>query len=901
MKTSRLIVIALTASMACIGYSDIIRYKTLDNGPLNSPESWEGGIVPGANDQAWFESTKTSQTITVNLGEDTTWGGAYINALDKDFSITISTGFKLYLGALGFQTSSGNIKNVVLKAPTYLTTDQIWNAGSGGLGVEGTVTLQNHTLEINGGAKKEIKSSLYGPGTLSVLHSYMTLVDGCVLDDVDLTSEAYNFTYNMQFLGQAGATSRAKSIIMNKGYVGIEFSNNTTTYNRSVTNTIAGPITCESGGLIMQITQAGSRAYKHLLQAASYIHEGGITLFRGSDFGLTNLTTTTGVSANLIFTQSAPVLLGEVDGTGATVPIMKGAVADTTTGGYGMGFATYDTDYGVRLLDFETEYTDTITSAQADLTNVRLAITDDQPISITLEDELSTINSLTLINTSTTNAAGITIAGSSGNETLRINSGMIYAQQSVVVTPTVTNTISLQMSALDFNNQPGIIYVRDMKGANNYALSAPLRIKSAFTNVAPEGILLCGPINANYPIYLEGNAANTYTGRITVAKGAFLRLASAGGTANTAVRGTLIIDGGMTQWNNNLDDYTADVILYSGNTLIRDGAWNSGSYGGETFRDFTMFGGSHTVGSDGGGAQTCRDVKLYAGTMTLSRAARLTATNLLMTGTTIGLSHNAPSSGRGSPSIVVGSDMTISNTLSTTQYNPINIAWAGNSGPAFLAPFGGLNVYGNDLNTNSVLISRTYPSAPPATYWLAECRLTGDITFNISDGAAVNDLEMDLSLVDNGTTAGRLIKTGAGTLLLSASTNTLTGGVTINAGTLAITGYFASGFEVESETELRVDSDTAEINGNLIFKAGAAYAGVQGSLLTVNGAVTAEAPVPVTYPAPTDDSIERVLLMTASGGINATFTYPDPKWKAIVTGGNQLWLRKNMPTRIQLF
>lgn len=113
----------------------------------------------------------------------------------------------------------------------------------------------------------------------------------------------------------------------------------------------------------------------------------------------------------------------------------------------------------------------------------------------------------------------------------------------------------------------------------------------------------------------------------------------------------------------------------------------------------------------------------------------------------------------------------------------------------------------------------------------AQFRLNGSRTFDVADGAAAIDLAISSPIAD-GTTAGSLVKVGAGTLHLSG-TNVYTGTTTVNAGILTVAGTNAlpgwgtpGGFAIANNAALAVpngasDADIATLLGTGNFAAGA--------------------------------------------------------------------------------
>ncbi len=896
MKKTRTLTLASAGFLGFALQAATIEYDMTVKGPLDSPTSWVGGAVPAAADTVLMQAQISPQSLTVAAPSDLTWAGFIADAsTNKDFTVKLTgtAAQNLYLGRQGLTTSAGNMKAWEITPTIRLTTDQSWLLRSGTTTAASSVYLQEHALTLaTANGTKEFKGGFIGPGTIFMEGGFkVNSGSGAIDTDISLRSSTGG---TAEFLGYS-TVPRMKNVSQDLGYATLYL--NQSTESRPVTTKIDGSLTCNSG--ILSVNLLAGKAFKHTLTATAYNHNGGVTLFKGTNLGTVDMATTAGQAANVIF-DAAPILLGTADGLEAQTPIMKGTIADTTTAGYGMGFATYNSTYGIRLLDSTTEYTDTLESGSTALNNVRLPTTD-APIAVTLTDPMTTVNSLMLLNTGTGNDMGITISNDNAlaETTLRVASGMIYAQQTVSGTPTTNDVIVLKVPLLDFSGSSGLFYLRDTKGIDNGVAKGSVNISSIFTNVAPEGVSFFGNPSSWSLVQLDGAYENTYTGRITVGRGAYLRLARS--TANTAIQGQLVIDGGVVQYDHQLNDETADIIIYSGTSRLKTGAGNSGNGGAETFRNLIMYGGSHEHGGGGGGVQNNQNLYLYGGTYTIGSSGRDNVANdAVFAGTTMVLSRNT-SSNRSGPILTVGNNLIISNILEDVSYVPltVNHSLVGNANAVTLS--NRLTFAGNTFNTNSVLITSTTDNAA----FMSECRLSGNVTFDIGDGAAENDLCIDLNFADDTFVPktpmiGKLIKEGAGTLMITAPSNSLTGGIEIKTGTLGISGTCASGMSVAEDAILRADTAAVEINGDLTFADSSGYAVTMLLAKTVvNGAVNGTGTTWVTTPVPAGD-VKQVHLMHASEGITQRFKTELPGWVCSIVAGTDLYL-KPMPAQILIY
>ena len=103
-------------------------------------------------------------------------------------------------------------------------------------------------------------------------------------------------------------------------------------------------------------------------------------------------------------------------------------------------------------------------------------------------------------------------------------------------------------------------------------------------------------------------------------------------------------------------------------------------------------------------------------------------------------------------------------------------------------------------STTTVLFGMMRPSVTSTT-------LTGNPTFNVDNGTQLVTLNLP-ALTDGGTTARTITKSGSGTLTLSGA-STSTGLITINAGTLNVTGSLAGGGNLTVGTVTTVSGITA--------------------------------------------------------------------------------------------
>lgn len=873
---------------AAPSWAGVISYDMAVKGPIYDSSSWVGGVVPSTNDVVYIENTVTVETVSFDITNDVYWAGIHIEApVSKDLTVSVGGSGVLHLGSEGFIGPSANCKAINLSVEVQLTADQTWYFQSGALNRSTGYTYFNgHTLAVTGTGKKEIKKNMIGPGTLLFQGSYFSFTDGVRPEDIDIVMDMNNpgnsFSYNDLYDVDV---AKSLTVISDSNF---KIYANDVWYH--TTNSLPSDIILKNG--LFVFTLAHGRTPKMVFSSTGLQREKGMFLFRGNDLGLTPLTNTTAYGFNLAF-GTAPSLSGNLSGTGTLMPILPSAIIDPTENGVGLGFGTYDAEFGVRALDLATEYTNAITDGQSALDNLRIHNNGVGPITSLVTAPLTTINSLTMTEDAGAGQCGI-IVTSAPNATLKINSGMIFAYQAMTNTPAVADSLVLAVPNLDFNGQDGLIYVRETKYGSNGGLNAPFRYRSNPTNLSTNGLFFYGPSSGAY-IYLENADVNTYTGPVTLGGKAFVRLAN--DTKDKTILGQLIVDGASCQISDHeLADDTADIILRSGSVLIKTGATNSGNGGSETFRDLMIFGGKYTHSGDAGGNSSMRNASVFGGEMNQTRSTETTVrSDMMLAGGVLTLNSNTASDRSGARVIIKG-NLTISNTVSTTAYNAINLGYSYYRNPDYLSLTNKLSVIGNAVNPNPVAITRTYSTDPKTM--LAEIRLNDEVECFVTDGAADIDFDVDANFADNGTVVGKLVKTGAGTLRMTAITNALTGGIDINEGRLVLDGGASSDIAVATGATLAGDGT---VDADLTFADDAVFEveildETTAAVLDVAGTVTASGEV--TVPVAQDQADGEWLVMTADS-FDAEFVSTNPRWALYPrNGGTELWLTKKLGTLI---
>jgi autotransporter-associated beta strand protein len=477
-----------------------------------------------------------------------------------------------------------------------------------------------------------------------------------------------------------------------------------------------------------------------------------------------------------------PALLGGGGAAGSTtVSILPGAYGDLTATGNGTALVTYDAAYGIRLLSTNSEFSAGITSGQSQLDNVRYVNTSGSGIVTATLTQDTVINSLSFEETGIGTNTGIQISGNVPTRQLTVNSGVIFARQTVS-SAVGSDAMFITNLTLNLNGQEGVI-VCQANGLNQGNTPAPLYICAAITNDGGKGVTIGTIGGGNGEVYFSGNATNSYTGPTTVNSG-YLRLSRT--PASISIPGNLIVNGGTVIKSSEAVPDTADLTL-NGGSFYFDNTTSSGNNGHqETIRNLFMNGGaisfntgkSHRFYINGDAVINVGDLKLNTGgDVTVLGTTTLNGGRVL-----VSLSDSTTSV----DAFFTLRDVVITNLTEGAYAAIVLKAHATNKGGK-LAIGGTVTVVGNSVNTNSVL----FDSEDRTLAQQGVIALDGTRTFDIGDGAASTDLLIFSTITNNGANVGSMIKNGAGTLALNGA-NAYTGATAVSNGTLAVNGNIVS-------------------------------------------------------------------------------------------------------------
>ena len=878
---------------------------------LNLTTSWDGGVVPGADDIARWPIPAT-QNLSTSLGAPLTFGGLVVtNGADNGYNtytVTLRDNSNtLTLGRYGL-VHNGK-KALAFYAPLSLAADQTWRSAGGYVIFYNPVALNGHTLTLDGGQTFQPKTQFTGEGTIVNRGASVRMENGAAAPDANAVI-LLNRSINLVDTPATGGAARFRSVTLDgTGNNDGATLNSNSDKSKDSTDIITGAIAVRQGNGTVSLS---SYAAHHLTMEAGSLSVASNAFLhvKGTQLGQQPASANAAGYANLLLT-SAPALVGGTGGFGSqTLPILRNAVVSTNTSDYGNSLATYDSTYGLRPLNPATEYASALPLGQTTLANVRLVNdgTAGTSLQTLLPDGLTAVNSLLVDVSGAAGTGGYILDAEDGaSPTLRVNSGMVYVRNTKSSFKTAGDEIPFQNFTLDLNGHGGV-FTSLQTGNENMGAKA-WEIRCPIVNDGGEGVNFCSVQNRGFT-YLYGSADSTYTGPTRLVNGNLKLSRNSGNAADLdhCIPGDLEIYSGTCQNVGNTIPDTSDIRIYGGSLIQKGGASNSGSGAPEVFRDLTMWGGSCTLGASGtsSGSTTLRNATLFSGTLTQTRGHRLTATGVLtLAGGTNVVNRWEKSSNRTLQYLQGG--ISITNTPSGA-YQPMHF----DAGTAATSPGAkstlsvGIDFTGNSTNDNTTVIAAAAPGE--GIDW-AQFLLDGSLVFNIGDGAADIDLRIEPQLVDNGTTVGSLQKTGAGTLALVNPASSFTGATSVQAGVLVADGALAGDVTVANGATFQAgsigDTGSVALGGNLTLANGARlrvrHDGTAATLGRVVGTVTSAGKTYVSVEGADESAIKAGFKFMEAHSFSGEFVCTDPKVSVVKrNNGTELWLRATASTVVLL-
>jgi len=434
----------------------------------------------------------------------------------------------------------------------------------------------------------------------------------------------------------------------------------------------------------------------------------------------------------------------------------------------------------------------------------------------------------TITITSGVSANSLTFNNPNGGGAYTISGGTLTLTGSAAITNNANSTINSLIAGSAGLSKAG---TGMLTLSRDNSLTGNTIVNSGTLDIAPGGVLHCStytvasgatlllsaildnPIGGGYTLLLSGNMNST------------------GGAANTL--GTIILTNGTMSGVSAIDDYGTYYVNASGATITANGnnniinAANFGMGGGTLTLVTPIVTDSLSISSVIG-TSPAKGGGLYKdgnGTLTLSGA------NIYIGNTTVnsGTLDLAPGGVLRSPTFTVASGATLK--LSATVDSPLGTGYtlllSGNMNST-----GGAAVTLGTVTLNNGTMSGVSATDDYGTYCVSGsgATITANGNNNIINAAnigmsglltlatpnATDSLSISAAIGTSTVQSGGLTKTGNGTLILSGA-NTLTGAITLNAGTLVLSGVGGSlsscnSLALGSGVTLKLDNTTASNN-----------------------------------------------------------------------------------------
>ncbi|MBU6165279.1 MAG: autotransporter-associated beta strand repeat-containing protein [Alphaproteobacteria bacterium] len=850
------------------------------------------GVVSGAGGLA----TGNFGTVTLN-GNNSYRGGTQINSRSVVYvgsDTAVGTGTVTMGGATGLYNVSGATRTL---ANNFVLNGGSWLGGTSDLVLNGTISGTGpllkagpQTLVLNGAnsytGNTQLRDGRITVGTNSALGT------GILTVVAPIAVPAAGFASTLA-AGSAGL-ALANDIVLNT-------DSSLTVESGAGSFTLAGVISgagrltkVQSGTLVLNGVNSfggGTTLSAGTIQVgtSSALGTGGLALGAGTtlqagaaDLALTNGITTTGFGS--IDTQGlAFTLAGVIDGVGSINKIGSGNLILTGNNGYRGGTSLAagtitvgtSTALGAGQLTMAGGTTlvagaDTLVLANG-ITTQGVGTVNSNGFGFTLNGVIDGAGSLAKIGAGTlvlngTNAytGGTNVAAGT------VTAGTNTAFGTGTVTLANATIVNTNASNLVFANAFSIGNATVDSGATSVTLNGVVSGAGQLTKVG-SGTLILNAANSytggtalNAGTVRVGNAAALGTGSLAMAAGttlqagaAALTLANAIGMAGGAtvdVNGQVFTLGGVISGTGPLS--VIDSQSLAADALILTG---TNTYTGGTI----VTGTTLQVSADANLGNVAGGLTLVGGTL------RTTAS--FTTARTVALG-----AGGGTVETATGTTLTSTGVVSGTSLTKTGAGTLALSGVNTYTGGTALNAGQITVGANAALGTGTLTMAGGTTL---AAGVTGINTANsivtlaaatINSGATPS--VYTISGVISG--AGSVTKQGTGVLTVSAA-NTFTGGTTVAAGTLNVTGSLASGVTVNSGAALTGTGSMASLN---VLAGGSVNPGAPGTTdvatLTVTGAATLAGTYTVNVTPSTNDRLNAGGVLTLGGTLAVAPTVP---------------------------
>ncbi|MEI7911726.1 MAG: autotransporter-associated beta strand repeat-containing protein, partial [Verrucomicrobiota bacterium] len=738
------------------------------------------GSAPGTATNVAFSASGAGSLTTTTLTGALTVNS--LNFLSGASSVTVaSSANALTLNGGGINSGSANA--MTINNPVTLGAAQTWiNAGAGLLTIGGAVTNGASNLAIAGSGNTTISGAIgSGTGTLTMNSTGTLTLSGATNNFTGATTiNSGTVQYHA-----ASAMSTGSAITVNPGATLALAADANTTFTPASFTGAAGAYTIS----VNQLTGAGTGKTLSLANAfnagaganLTASSTSGDSLQLNNQFTFNNAAATINLSGANLTLNSGVTINGN---QGAALTVNAGSNMLTINGNY----TTATNRYGTITINSGTV---TMANAQNGGSSTNYGIA-------------ATLNGGTL-NLNNANAIG----GAGGGNSFGINGGTINNTSGAAITLARNAPVTLGGN-FSFGGSYNLNLGTGSVGLGTAAAATRTITTNGSATLTIDGIIS----NASNGIAKSGTGtlvltkANTYAGP-TIINGGTLTLSGAGSINSSAIT----INGSGAKLLQ-----TSSTAVTSGVTLTQGTLAGTGTVGAVTVANASgaiiSNGNSNTTALTAaslsfGGAATLN--LNYSGTspaLAVTGALGVTPANGVVTINelhaliwTTGQSYNLVSFGSSTASVT---DFTLGTVagLSARQVPALSLTgsnlvltingdtprWDGTTG-------------NNDWTSNSSVTNWKLVNAGTSTYYLAsnDAALFDDnasnTTVNILDNSVTpvsvlfNNSTKNYTLTGNGIAgSASLVKNGSGTTTLSNSGNSYTGGTTVSAGTLALSG-----------------------------------------------------------------------------------------------------------------
>ena len=797
------------------------------------------GNIPVAGDSVFFDSNSGTGTVTINSA-----GVSVLDLNETSTNITIATSTN-GITVTGNMTVNKTISGAT--AVTFSGTGKTITGGSGG-GISAPLTMgANTTVDVASGAftisgiigdgasSYSLTKTGAGQLTLSGNNTFdggLTIKAGTVQLQTSANAAGTGTITLGDTSGSAAATLQGTGLTFANPIVLATGTTGTLTIQPSATGCIF------SGGVTgtNNLTLNGSSTFTLTLSTATVNNVGTIT---NVSAGTANMTITSVIGANVTgVVQNSSTSLLYLGGNnssyanGATIKAGRLALADVASAG-GTGTITLGDTSGsadATLVGFGgIAFTTAITVASGSSGTLTIRSSASSPTfsgAVTLNNNLTITNSSGNVTLSgaITGTGNITLS-SAGTNTITLSNtaggginhtGTITNSGAGTGTTTISGTIGTNVTGVIQNSATSQL---TLSGANTFTSGLTIKAGTVLGQTSTSafggsgtGVVTIGDTSGTADARMQGGSAITYANPITVASGSSGTLSI--GTSNIAstfsgavtltnnlsLTGAFFtITGGITGTGNlTIANNVANGITISTNTVNMIGTITNAGTGGASAAISAVIGSSVT-----GIIENATN-----STLVLSGNNLNYANGVIIKQGTVSLSTSANAAGTGTITIgdgTVNADATLNFGGYLTYANPITVAavssgtltlqhgaqgntWSGaitlNNNLIIANPANeSLTITGGITGTGNITISNTGNSGGTTTLSSTSINNTGTIT-NSGSGTGTTTI----SSVIGSNVTGLIQNSATSKLVLSGNNSSISGDVTISAGTLELSG-----------------------------------------------------------------------------------------------------------------